>query len=88
MRKSLDNVQQSESEVRFQQDHFSQLLKEIEEMKKARNFYRQQYEQVSSKLKEVYNDKINSNLPKQNITMTTTAYQTESSNYNSRSSNK
>jgi len=32
MRKSLDNVQQSESEVRFQQDHFSQLLKEIEEM--------------------------------------------------------
>jgi len=66
------NNQNPESESQYQQDHFNQLLKEIDEMKKARNFYRQQYEQVSLKLKEVYNEKINSNLPKTMPTLTNT----------------
>ena len=41
MKKDLMNIQQSESEVRFQQDHFNQLLKEIEEMYFQRIFFRQ-----------------------------------------------
>jgi len=84
-KQAMMNFQNPQSESHYQQDHFNQLLKEIDEMKKARNFYRQQYEQVSLKLKEVYNEKINSSLPKTMPTLTNT---TEPSNHNSRNSSK